>query len=252
MTDAGQRQDMSPARDSDATVPARWTTLWSRPVGWTLNHVLYRTSVTGRSNVPATGPVIFAGNHISFLDGPVMFGASPRAMHILVKKEMFTGFLGRVLQASGQLAVDRTGDRAALPDGQECAGRRTVRRHPSRRDAGERRSLRHQQGRRLARAELRCQPWSPWPSLVPGPAENTSTPFRGCAGVCTSASAEPSTSAAGPARPGVFQWTGPEPDPRRAGPPCPGLDPKTGQPLPDADSPQERHEAAAGTPADHP
>ena len=26
----------------------------------------------------------------------------------------------------------------------------------------------------------------------------------------------------------------------------------TGQPLPDADSPQERHEAVAGTPADHP
>jgi 1-acyl-sn-glycerol-3-phosphate acyltransferase len=58
--------------------------------------------------------VIFAGNHISFLDGPVMFGASPRAMHILVKKEMFKGFTGGVLRASGQLPVDRSGDRAAL------------------------------------------------------------------------------------------------------------------------------------------
>ena len=83
-------------------------------MGWLLDHVVYRTSVTGRSNVPTEGPVIFAGNHISFLDGPVMFGASPRPMHILVKKEMFTGFLGRVLRASGQLPVDRTGDRAAL------------------------------------------------------------------------------------------------------------------------------------------
>ena len=81
MADAGQPgPDRTPA---GARVPSRWTTLWSRPVGWTLDHVLYRTSVTGRSNVPATGPVIFAGNHISFLDGPVMFGASPRAMHIL-------------------------------------------------------------------------------------------------------------------------------------------------------------------------
>ncbi|MEO5992664.1 MAG: 1-acyl-sn-glycerol-3-phosphate acyltransferase, partial [Arthrobacter sp.] len=53
-------------------------------MGWVLDHVLYRTSVSGRSNVPATGPVIFAANHISFLDGPVMFGAAPRAMHILV------------------------------------------------------------------------------------------------------------------------------------------------------------------------
>ncbi|WP_267279169.1 lysophospholipid acyltransferase family protein [Arthrobacter sp. CDRTa11] len=87
---------------------------WSRPVGWILDHLVYRTSVTGRDNVPTGGPVIFAANHISFLDGPVMFGASPRPMHILVKKEMFNGFLGRVLRASGQLPVDRSGDRAAL------------------------------------------------------------------------------------------------------------------------------------------
>ena len=87
---------------------------WSRPVGWFLDHVVYRTTVHGRENVPVGGPVIFAGNHISFLDGPVMFGASPRPMHILVKKEMFRGFLGRVLRASGQLPVDRSGDRAAL------------------------------------------------------------------------------------------------------------------------------------------
>jgi hypothetical protein len=66
---------------------------WSRPVGWALDHLVYRTSVTGRDNVPTGGPVIFAGNHISFLDGPVMFGASPRPMHILVKQEMFKGFL---------------------------------------------------------------------------------------------------------------------------------------------------------------
>ncbi|PTT64697.1 lysophospholipid acyltransferase family protein, partial [Arthrobacter sp. HMWF013] len=77
-------------------------------------HLVYRTTVTGKDNVPTGGPVIFAGNHISFLDGPVMFGASPRRMHILVKKEMFKGPLGHVLRASGQLPVDRSGDRAAL------------------------------------------------------------------------------------------------------------------------------------------
>jgi 1-acyl-sn-glycerol-3-phosphate acyltransferase len=97
-----------------AGVPGGWTMAWSRPVGRFLNNIVYRTSVTGRSNVPAAGPVIFAGNHISFLDGPVMFGASPRPMHILVKKEMFKGFLGRVLKASGQLPVDRAGDRSVL------------------------------------------------------------------------------------------------------------------------------------------
>lgn len=103
----------SPARPVPV-IPAGWTMAWSRPVGWALDHLVYRTSVTGRDNVPTGGPVIFAANHISFLDGPVMFGAAPRPMHILVKQEMFKGFLGRVLTASGQLPVDRAGDRAAL------------------------------------------------------------------------------------------------------------------------------------------
>jgi len=102
------------AEGTAASIPARWTMGWSRAVGWLLDHAVYRTTVTGRSNVPVQGPVIFAGNHISFLDGPVMFGASPRPMHILVKQEMFKGFLGWVLRASGQLPVDRSGDRAAL------------------------------------------------------------------------------------------------------------------------------------------
>lgn len=100
--------------DAGASLPSTLTTAWSRPVGWILDHLVYRTTVTGRSNVPTGGPVIFAANHISFLDGPVMFGAAPRPMHILVKQEMFKGFLGRVLTASGQLPVDRRGDRAAL------------------------------------------------------------------------------------------------------------------------------------------
>ncbi|MCT9871694.1 lysophospholipid acyltransferase family protein [Paenarthrobacter aurescens] len=106
-------------------LPAEWSRLWSRPVGWFLDHMIYRTVVTGKSNVPAAGPVVFAANHISFLDGPVMFGASPRPMHILVKKEMFKGFLGKVLRGSGQIPVDRTGDRLALHIGKELldAGR---------------------------------------------------------------------------------------------------------------------------------
>ncbi|MBT2588095.1 1-acyl-sn-glycerol-3-phosphate acyltransferase [Arthrobacter sp. ISL-95] len=106
-------------------LPSAGSRLWSRPVGWFLDHVIYRTIVVGKSNVPAAGPVVFAANHISFLDGPVMFGASPRPMHILVKKEMFTGFLGSVLRGSGQIPVDRSGDRTALHVGKKLldAGR---------------------------------------------------------------------------------------------------------------------------------
>lgn len=97
-----------------AELPSVLGPLWGRPVGRVLDHVLYNTRVSGAANVPATGPVIFAANHLSYLDGPVMVGAAPRHMHVLVKQEMFKGVLGAVLRASGQLPVDRSGDRRAL------------------------------------------------------------------------------------------------------------------------------------------
>lgn len=76
--------------------------------------MLYNTRAYGKAHIPPAGPVIFAANHLSYLDGPVLVGAAPRYMHVLVKREMFTGFLGRVLRASGQISVDRAGDRRAL------------------------------------------------------------------------------------------------------------------------------------------
>ncbi|MFQ4149911.1 lysophospholipid acyltransferase family protein [Arthrobacter sp. LAPM80] len=94
--------------------PPRWKTRWSRPLGRILDHVVYKTTVLGRENVPAQGPVVFAANHLSYLDGPVMVGAGPRYMHVMVRHDMFKGFLGRVLHASGQIPVNRDGDRAAL------------------------------------------------------------------------------------------------------------------------------------------
>jgi 1-acyl-sn-glycerol-3-phosphate acyltransferase len=105
-----------PARAGGFTSPVRWGPRWGRPVGQILDQLVYRTRIHGRENVPADGAVIFAANHLSYLDGPVMVGAAPRRMHVLVKQEMFKGFLGKVLQYSGQIPVDRTGDRAALAD----------------------------------------------------------------------------------------------------------------------------------------
>ncbi len=94
--------------------PPRWKTRWSRPLGRVLDHVVYRTTVAGRENIPADGPVIFAANHLSFLDGPVMVGAASRYMHVMVTHNLFTGFLGWVLGTSGQIPVNRAGDRQAL------------------------------------------------------------------------------------------------------------------------------------------
>ncbi|MGO2541053.1 lysophospholipid acyltransferase family protein [Specibacter sp. AOP5-B1-6] len=94
--------------------PPRWKTRWSRPLGRVIDHVVYKTTILGRANIPRHGPVVFAANHLSFLDGPAMVGASSRYMHVMVRHDMFKGFLGTVLHASGQIPVNRDGDRAAL------------------------------------------------------------------------------------------------------------------------------------------
>ncbi len=94
--------------------PPGCKTRWSRPLGRVIDHAVYSTTVAGRENIPATGPVVFAADDLKYLDGPVMVGAGPRYMYVMVRHDMFKGFLGRGLHASGQIPVNRAGDRAAL------------------------------------------------------------------------------------------------------------------------------------------
>jgi 1-acyl-sn-glycerol-3-phosphate acyltransferase len=87
---------------------------WSRWVGLALARGVWSTRVVGAANVPRTGPVIVAANHIGLMDGPVLHGVVPRGTHVMVKEEMFTGALGVILRAAGQIPVDRSGGRTAL------------------------------------------------------------------------------------------------------------------------------------------
>lgn len=236
---------------SPAPLPARWTTAWSRPVGWILDHVLYRTAVTGRSNVPATGPVIFAGNHISFLDGPVMFGAAPRPMHILVKQEMFVGFLGRVLTASGQLPVDRSGDRAALTTARRLldAGRCVGILPEGTRGSGEAAAINNGVAWLALNSSATVVPVAILGTRVDGEHLDTVPRLRRRLRVSFGGALNVSR------RPGETGRVSMD----RAGNEIRAALARhvqdsiksTGQPLPDADSPQKRHEEVAATPADH-
>ncbi|MBU5424183.1 1-acyl-sn-glycerol-3-phosphate acyltransferase [Cellulomonas hominis] len=87
---------------------------WARAIGRTLAHGVWDARVVGAEHVPATGPVLFAANHTSVIDGPLLEGVTPRPVHILVKEEMFTGPFTGILRASGQIPVDRSGGREAL------------------------------------------------------------------------------------------------------------------------------------------
>lgn len=95
----------------------RWGPRWARKVGWTLNHVWWRTTILGAEHVPAAGPVIIAANHTGIVDGPVVYGAVPRASHFIVKQEFFDSRLGFLMTYSGQIPVDRSNGRAALAVG---------------------------------------------------------------------------------------------------------------------------------------
>ncbi|MFL6075965.1 MAG: lysophospholipid acyltransferase family protein [Mycobacteriales bacterium] len=79
-------------------------------------HALWRVRVHGVAHIPTTGPVLLAGNHSGILDGPLLYGISPRPVHALAKEEVFVGPLRTLLLAIGQIPVDRTAllDVAAL------------------------------------------------------------------------------------------------------------------------------------------
>lgn len=67
----------------------------------------YESHVHGLEQVPLTGPVIFASNHMGYLDGPLLFTVAPRRVHALVKEQMFDSFFGHVLLQIGQICIDR-------------------------------------------------------------------------------------------------------------------------------------------------
>src|SRR5487761_2070841 len=79
--------------------------------------ILFRPKVRGLRNVPVTGPVILASNHLSFSDSVFMPLVVPRKVTFLAKSEYFTspgpkGLLKKLtFLALGQVPDDRSGGR---------------------------------------------------------------------------------------------------------------------------------------------
>ena len=65
--------------------------------------VIYRVDIKGLENIPKEGPLIFCGNHRSYLDPPLMVCTAKRDMKFLAKEELynnkFLAFLGWVFEA---------------------------------------------------------------------------------------------------------------------------------------------------------
>jgi len=85
-----------------------------------LGKAVWRPTVIGLDRVPATGPVILASNHLSFVDSMVIPIVVPRPVVFLAKSEYFhlPGPKGRFVKAwfemLGALPVDRDDSKAAI------------------------------------------------------------------------------------------------------------------------------------------
>ncbi|WP_026208395.1 lysophospholipid acyltransferase family protein [Catelliglobosispora koreensis] len=81
--------------------------------------LIFRPQVDGLKNVPASGPAILAGNHLSFSDSIFMPLVVKRRVTFVAKAEYFTGtglkgWLTKMFfTATGCIPVDRTGGDAA-------------------------------------------------------------------------------------------------------------------------------------------
>ncbi len=73
--------------------------------------VLTRVKVTGKENVPTTGPMLVCCNHIHIADPPLLGLNIPRyPVYFLAKKELFNNkFVGKVFRGCGTIPVNRNG-----------------------------------------------------------------------------------------------------------------------------------------------
>lgn len=80
---------------------------------------IYRPWVEGAENIPASGPVIIVGNHLSVIDSFFMPLMVDRRVYFLAKSDYFTGkglkgwFVKTFMLAVGQLPIDRSGGKAS-------------------------------------------------------------------------------------------------------------------------------------------
>jgi 1-acyl-sn-glycerol-3-phosphate acyltransferase len=80
---------------------------------------IFRPWVRGMENIPTTGPVILASNHLSFSDSIFLPLQARRPVVFLAKSEYFTGkgikgALSRwFFKSTGQLPIDRSGGKAS-------------------------------------------------------------------------------------------------------------------------------------------
>jgi len=83
-----------------------------------LLRLCFRLRLVGLEKIPAHGPVLLAGNHSGFLDGPLVMIMLPRPSSFLVKSELYDSAVKGALRFARQIPIVRgTPDRTHLKAG---------------------------------------------------------------------------------------------------------------------------------------
>ncbi|MCS7024106.1 MAG: 1-acyl-sn-glycerol-3-phosphate acyltransferase [Bryobacteraceae bacterium] len=92
---------------------------WARSMLWLCGA---RVKVFGLENLVPGQHYIFASNHLSLIDSPVLVAYLPRTLRFLAKRELFSiPFMGWYMKAQGHIAIDRGDPRATLRSLSEAA-----------------------------------------------------------------------------------------------------------------------------------
>jgi len=103
---------LSSLSDREGRIQHWFAHTWARMI---LKTVMIRVRVEGLEHINPEQPAIYAANHLSALDIPVLYAWLPVQFRIMAKKELFRyPFLGWHLKRSGQIPIDPGNARASL------------------------------------------------------------------------------------------------------------------------------------------
>ncbi len=98
--------------DRKGDVQHRIARVWARACVWCAGAKL---NVVGGENLRKHAVAVYASNHTSYMDTPVIFSALPFQFRILARKELWPiPFIGWYLNRSGQIQIDTENPRATL------------------------------------------------------------------------------------------------------------------------------------------
>ena len=98
--------------DRNGSVQHWFACKWARMI---LKTAFVRVHIDGLEHFDPTQTAVYAANHLSALDIPVLYASLPTHFRILAKRELFSyPFLGWHLKRSGQIPIDPGDARASL------------------------------------------------------------------------------------------------------------------------------------------